>query len=75
MAESEFAAPKLTQVLDSVIFRGLRTQGTQGGLRGDSGDSGDSGLRILAHKEIRGDKKAETPFMINLSTFLHFSIF
>ena len=72
MAESEFAAPKLTQVLDSVIFRGLRTQGTQGGLRGDSGDSG---LRILAHKEIRGDKKAETPFMINLSTFLHFSIF
>lgn len=58
MAESEFAAPKLTQVLDSVIL-GVAS----------------SGLRILAHKEIRGDKKAETPFMINLSTFLHFSIF
>ena len=45
MAESEFAAPKLTQVLDSW---GWPVQ--------------DSGLRILAHKEIRGEKEAETPF-------------
>jgi hypothetical protein len=49
MAESEWAGPKLTQVLDSVIFGGgqLRTKVL---------------FWILAHKEIRGGKKAETPF-------------
>ena len=62
MAESGLAGPKLTQVLDFVIFGGgqFRTLVF---------------FWILAHKEIRGDKKAETPFMVNLSTFLHFVYF
>ena len=49
MTEFWFAAPTLTQVLDSVIFGGgqLRTKVL---------------FWILAHKEIRGGKKAETPF-------------